>query len=255
MGADDNSGQCILSRIPKRIINCLCLLFLGPRFMPAEKKGYAYQKEQIRRAWNANTFGLYRLFILFLEVAIFVFPTLWITECVQKFKRVKDSTVNFWATDVWVIIRGSLILVFLLSTAYSFRYSCFVRWSVYYFLADILIYTLHVLFLTSSKQAAISESRSLLFLFVNFVEIILGFAVLYILSCGFNHSPLCPLQAVYFSAVTFITLGYGDITPTTPYAQKLVIIELFFTVVFITAAAGSILGRLGTPSAKRRHSS
>ena len=62
-----------------------------------------------------------------------------------------------------------------------------------------------------------------------YVVLIPGFAVVFWLLQGFGASELSPLEALYFSAVTITTLGYGDIQPLD-------------TVVRLLAASEAVLG-------------
>ncbi|MFJ9696846.1 potassium channel family protein [Kitasatospora sp. NPDC101183] len=48
------------------------------------------------------------------------------------------------------------------------------------------------------------------------------------------------LDAVYFTAVTLATIGYGDITPLGQGPRLLVVLQIGYSVVFIAAAAGTL---------------
>lgn len=54
----------------------------------------------------------------------------------------------------------------------------------------------------------------------------------------------------YFSFVTLATLGYGDISPLTPVAQSLVILEAVTGMFYMAVVVASLIGGLkrgGTP--------
>ncbi len=53
----------------------------------------------------------------------------------------------------------------------------------------------------------------------------------------FWHRPF-----VYFSFVTLTTLGYGDITPTTPLTQSLVILEAIFGQIYLIIQVSWLVG-------------
>jgi hypothetical protein len=63
---------------------------------------------------------------------------------------------------------------------------------------------------------------------------VLCFAILFLYSgLQFNPSISDPVTALYQSALTFTTLGYGEITPVSNIAKWIVIFELAFFILFI----------------------
>jgi hypothetical protein len=80
---------------------------------------------------------------------------------------------------------------------------------------------------------------------LNVVEVILCFAILFLLY-GQQFFPAIEdaTTAIYFSSVTFISLGYGDIRPICTSAKTLVCCEIFTFLLFLVIrvpAAVSIL--------------
>ena len=95
-----------------------------------------------------------------------------------------------------------------------------------------------MIFLGFQFSPIISYRRSLISLFINFLEISIGFGLLYFLGCQrfsefFNHPFDSPLHAIYFSFITSATVGYGDVYPTHVVARVLVIMQVVFSFVFI----------------------
>jgi voltage-gated potassium channel Kch len=91
----------------------------------------------------------------------------------------------------------------------------------------------------------INEEKSYIFyLLLEFFQIINFFAVLYSLILVFDHNGIVGMDTanaytiyidmVYFSTVTFTTLGYGDIVPINPFAKVTVILEVFLFVIVIS---------------------
>jgi voltage-gated potassium channel Kch len=69
---------------------------------------------------------------------------------------------------------------------------------------------------------------------LNLIQIILSFALLFLVyACYFNPPIDRALTAIYYSVVTFITLGYGDYRPTLQEGRGLVIGELAFVLAFL----------------------
>lgn len=52
------------------------------------------------------------------------------------------------------------------------------------------------------------------------------------------------LDALYFTLVTLATVGYGDIVARGQAARLVVVLQIVFTLVFLTAAATAVSGRL-----------
>jgi len=64
-------------------------------------------------------------------------------------------------------------------------------------------------------------------LILNFAELVVAFGILYLQS-GSIKGPdavllTCPLDALYFSATTMLTVGYGDFTPCSHFGRLLVL--------------------------------
>jgi hypothetical protein len=76
--------------------------------------------------------------------------------------------------------------------------------------------------------------RWLLLVPLNVVEVVLCFAI-FLLYYGNQFKPVIAdsLTALYQSALTFTTLGYGDFTPTGRAGQIVVSLELVFFMVFL----------------------
>lgn len=70
------------------------------------------------------------------------------------------------------------------------------------------------------------------------------------LSAGLKHIHFNDL--VYYSFVTITTLGYGDITPATPFAKALVIIEVIVGVFYIAILVAALVGDFMTTRAQSK---
>jgi hypothetical protein len=108
-----------------------------------------------------------------------------------------------------------------------------------YRIADIVTYRMFFLLVKSEERPWKSEMlrRSLIVVMVNFCETILGFAILYRnighIAANGNLVSLSRVSALYFSAVTATTLGYGDFTPADGPSRVLVMTQLSSTIVFL----------------------
>lgn len=74
--------------------------------------------------------------------------------------------------------------------------------------------------------------------FRSYAEIVIHFAVIYYLlpHTHFNHEFRSVEEAVYFSGMTIATVGYGDITPASGFAQLLVVLQVACGLVLLLVA-------------------
>lgn len=96
-----------------------------------------------------------------------------------------------------------------------------------------------------------SRPGALIILFLYLAALIAGFAALYLdsneVARNFDSKieHLCSMgQALYFSAVTMTTLGYGDFQPTGSCARWIVILQLISGFIVLIAAIPLLIGRL-----------
>lgn len=97
--------------------------------------------------------------------------------------------------------------------------------------------------------APYSYNRSLIFLFVNYCEMVIGFAYMY---RHFNlvrwpdcAKPLTALQSLYFSVVTITTLGYGDLRPISRLGRFFASMEPIFGIFLLVMVVGLFFVELG----------
>lgn len=113
-----------------------------------------------------------------------------------------------------------------------------------YMLFDITQYFLGLVFLSDVNSKTLSLKKNFAHLIINVLEISGSFAVLYLYTQSiFVWSvPLhTGLQAIYFSMITFATIGYGDIHPWNTLGQRLVIFQTFISFIFITIIVSSFV--------------
>lgn len=93
-----------------------------------------------------------------------------------------------------------------------------------------------------------SKSRVLTLVALSVVTFIVGFASAYLdISLDDPRSfstgaPLSPVSALYFSIVTFATVGYGDIAPLKDTARILVCIEILFSMLYAVLMFSVVAG-------------
>ncbi len=196
------------------------------------KSAFSLQKKNIKCVWNCinyNDFGIERIFRLFLVCIQFIFPGLYIREISGK----KNILTRKICNELWVIVKILFYIVALYIDGKKYLY-----WICIYLIAETLCYLLGLIFLSTEYKGTASYKRNLLIAIINYIEITLGFAVVYYYAFrdaiyGLKNS----IDAVYFSIISATTIGYGDMYPTTNLAKMIcasqAVISFLFTVLII----------------------
>lgn len=148
--------------------------------------------------------------------------------------------------EVYVLAWLSLLLVLL------FEYSSIGRPAtvviVSYRLVDALAYRLCILFVDRYRPrwGLHSLNRTLLLLLLNYFELAIGFAVLYLamgaITLDGQAVPITePGRALYFSIITLSTLGFGDIVPLASPGMLLSALEVLAGFILVVLVIGAFL--------------
>lgn len=198
------------------------------------KRGFAiWAKEYclIRDVWR-GTFPVprngIRLFLLErLVMSILIFFRSFSLIHFGGFFRSDSKRIDFSEMYVlsWFIVLAFLLFIPVFSSFWLFAI-------VGYRLIDGLNYRLCILFVDRYKSGwgLRSINRSLLLLLLNYGELIIGFAIMFLASGSIGMgTPVriitSPGEALYFSVVTITTVGYGDIIPISPTGRTLALLE------------------------------
>jgi hypothetical protein len=187
----------------------------------------------IKAIWNNNhqdDNGIEKLVRLFLSTSQLLFPGVYI----KYLASLKGHEYRDLALDCYVLFKVAFPLLILINDWQSYH---FVIWIMIYILLETVLYIPTLIFASDMFSKPRSYKRSILLLFLNYIEIIFSFGVLY--SCGnylnkrFNHW----FDAIYFSTITSSTIGYGDFYPVTTIGKILASVQailfLFFVVLFL----------------------
>jgi Ion channel len=205
-----------LSKIPK------------PEYNPIQKRIM-----NIRAIWNNNhqdDTGIEKIVRLFLSSSLLLFPGVYI----KYLASLKGYEYRDLALDFYVLLKVSFPLLILIFDLQSNQY---VIWIMIYVLLETVLYIPTLIFASDMFSKPRSYKRSMLLLFLNYIEIIFSFAVLY--SCGnYLNKPLDHwFDAVYFSTINSASIGYGDYYPITLIGKVLATAQaflfLFFVVLFL----------------------
>jgi hypothetical protein len=131
--------------------------------------------------------------------------------------------------DIYVVLKFVFLLLVLIFGWY--KHLLIIIFSSY-LVSETIFYILGLIFLADIYPSSISFTRSMLMLIFNYLQVSLGFAIVYI---GLNllNKTLSPLSAIYFSLVTTTTLGLGDYFPSSTFGQVVVILQLLIFILFI----------------------
>lgn len=153
----------------------------------------------------------------------------------QLKRLVKDKEKRTQCSEIYVLLRLSALAALVSLPSNSFAYAVV----IIYLLVEVFNYPLYLIFVeTYDKEWSLrSPNRSLMLLFINYIEMIIGFAALYLYTGAIGDAckmPIRkPLDALYFSSVTITTLGYGDFTPINETGKILVSVETIAGLIFI----------------------
>lgn len=156
-----------------------------------------------------------------------------------------QSAKSLWA-EFYVLAWLCLLVLFLLRPHIIGPIAAIALTS--YRLVDALAYRLCVLFVDRYNPGwgVHSLNRTLLLLLLNYFELAVGFAVLYLAtnSIAFKGQATLitdPGRAIYFSIVTLSTLGYGDIEPFTDTGRLLAAFEVLAGFMLVVLVIGAFL--------------
>lgn len=206
-----------------------------PDYNPVEKR-----IQNIKAIWNNNhqdDNGIEKIVRLFLSSSQLLFPGVYI----KYLAYLKGYQYRDLALDFYILLK--IIFPLLILINHWQEYSV-VIWIMVYVLLETVLYIPTLIFASDMFSKPRSYKRSMLLLFLNYLEIILAFAVLY--SCGnYLNKPLIHwFDAVYFSTINSASIGYGDFYPVTTFGKILATAQaflfLFFVVLFLNFFSAKI---------------
>ena len=146
-------------------------------------------------------------------------------------KLISSSKVKETVVDAYILFQLFFCFIFL----FWFRIRLFVVVISIYFLYEVLYSSFRdLLSYFQLPNNRINGRRWILISFSNILLIIVTFGVI-IKYTSMHFSPnICnPLTAFYMSALTFTTLGFGDIEPIDSIGKLIVCFELFYFLFFL----------------------
>ena len=206
-------------------------LFLGkeipkdPNFVGAIKK----RRRNITSIWNNEQhtdIGIEKILRLFLAITQFLFLGTYIKEFFGK----KGIAHQDLAVDCFVLIKVAFPLIIIYN---NFQEHIILIFLLIWFLTETLLYVPTLIFASDIFSKPRSYRRSMLLLFLNYLEIVFSFAVIYSNGLLFNKPFEHWFDPIYFSFITSATIGFGDYFPITFFGKFLVSIQSMIFLVFV----------------------
>jgi len=190
------------------------------------KPAIKLQCEHVKRVFSKvdRTFGMERLLRIFLTLSAFFYPTLYIRHISGKLGVIWLKT----AVEIFVIFKVLLSGYLLAYTNHGFWIGILAA----YLVSETVIYLLAIIILSDIYSPPISKGRSFILLFLNYIEINIGFSIFYLCLGGVKDLS-GKIDALYFSFVSFTTLGYGDRYPLVWETKLVVIAQLMVMLLFV----------------------
>ena len=185
--------------------------------------------QNIKSIWNndhQDDNGIEKIFRLFLSISQLLFPGVYIKFWFSR----KNYEYQDIAMDFYIILKLLFPIYILKNDLQDHNILIYI---MVYVLLETVLYIPTLIFASDMLSRPKSYKRSMLLLFLNYLEIVFAFAVLYTLGDNMNKPFTNWFDAVYFSIITANSVGYGDYYPVTPYAKVLVSIQAMFFLSFV----------------------
>ena len=199
-----------------------------PDCNPVEKR-----IKNIKAIWNndhQDDNGIEKIVRLLLSSSQLLFPGVYI----KYLASLKGYEYRDLALDFYVLLKVTFPLLILI---HQWQQNHFVIWIMLYVLLETVLYIPTLIFASDMFSKPRSYKRSMLLLFLNYIEIIFAFGVLYSCDNYLNKPFENWFDSVYFSIVTSSSIGYGDYYPVTTIGKVLVSVQallfLFFVILFL----------------------
>ncbi len=183
---------------------------------------------KIKDVWNSSEyhdFGIERILRLFLVGSKLFFPGVYIEALSKKLRFYKQKIV------------GECYVLFKTATPFIILY--FGLWNLHwlyifniYLLVETFLHILHKIFLPEYDPGRM-PNRSVILLFFNFIEVIASFGVIYAAGNYLNPPINSWIDALYFSFITGVTVGFGDFYPVNDDGKILIITQVISTLAFL----------------------
>jgi hypothetical protein len=210
-------------------------LFLGRNYENETPLEGTIQKRwrNVKSIWNNehhDDVGVEKIFRLLLALSQFASPGTYIKQVFGK----KGIAMQEFAMDIFVLLKVFFPIVILMN---GWQNNTMIFYIMMWFMADTFLYVPTLIFASDIFSKPRSYRRSMLLVFLNYIETVLSFGVIYDSAPYFNKPFEHWFDPIYFSFVTSATVGYGDYYPVTEMGKFWVsaqtVVVIMFVVLFL----------------------
>jgi hypothetical protein len=204
------------------------------------------QLRALRRIWHNDDFGDQRRKYYLIEKVLMSIAIFLSYISLSNVKLIFPDKMRHSFMDLYVIVFATVVSVALFTTTHlGILGICIAAYRIW----DIYIYRIYFLLVKSETRPwkAATARRSLLIVFINFYETIASYALLYIAvativgTTAATNRAMTSVSAFYYSAVTAVTVGYGDYVPGDDSSRLLVLSQLFGTLLFLVVLIPALM--------------
>lgn len=230
---------------------------------PQESKGMNYEKLKKLRQISPITYCLERVFwwLQFASPGVWWFHTrVWVDDQVAKVHDEHEKALVFAQRTkerarkiecyviLWLLVQFGLGIV--VASFPATGWSRFARWAALYHVAELLVVAVNMnifdrIRIFAPQNRVASVERTLVLSVINFVEIWLCFSIAYGSKLENLTNSTGWFDGYYFSAVTQLTIGYGDIAPT-GWLRPLAMLQGFLSFLFAIIVLARLVALLPT---------
>lgn len=206
-------------------------LLLGKPIINEQPPPRAIDKriKNIKAIWNNeqhDDIGIEKILRLFLAISQFFFLGTYIKQIFSK----KSIAYQDLSVDFFVLFKV-IFPVFILY--YHLQNQPILFAFLIWFMVETILYVPTLIFASDIFSKPRSYRRSMLLLFLNYIEIVFDFAVIYSKSNYLNKEFGHWYDAIYFSIVSSATIGYGDFYPITLNGKIFVCLQSMIALIFV----------------------